>query len=109
MGIGTLDERLGGQIRALRAARELTQNQLAEEAGLSVDAIRRIERGAFSPSLETLRRLSHGLRVSLKTLFTRLEKNRRTDVAELCDYLSHQPRPRVRLIWRLVRALCDSK
>jgi transcriptional regulator with XRE-family HTH domain len=59
----------GHHVRRLRRERGLTQESLAERAGLSSDAIRKIERGQMSPTLKTLRRLCHGLGISLSALF----------------------------------------
>lgn len=59
----------GLHVRRLRKERGLTQESLAERARLSSDAIRKIERGQMSPTLKTLRRLCHGLGISLSVLF----------------------------------------
>ena len=44
-------------IRTLRVRRRLTQAELAIRAGTTQTAISRLERGARSPTVETLRRL----------------------------------------------------
>ncbi|MCP3102589.1 helix-turn-helix domain-containing protein [Myxococcus sp. K15C18031901] len=97
--------KFGGHVRKLRNSRELTQEALAERSNLSVDAIRRIERGAFSPSLETLGKLTTGLDVSLKTLFQGFEHERTDDVAELCDFLSGRSGEEVRRARRVLLAM----
>ncbi|HLT36771.1 MAG TPA: helix-turn-helix transcriptional regulator, partial [Enhygromyxa sp.] len=58
----------GRHVRSLRRARGMTQEVLAQRSGLSADTIRRLEHGSFSPSLETLRKLCHGLDLMLSTL-----------------------------------------
>lgn len=60
--------RLGARLRQLRKARRLTQEQLAERAGLSYKFIGEVERGRANPSLTTLGRLSDALDVSLVDL-----------------------------------------
>src|SRR5690606_4676203 len=65
----------GQHVRALRRARGVTQDRLAELSKLSADTIRRLEHGAFSPSLETLNKLCGGLGISLTTLFDSFELN----------------------------------
>ena len=40
-----LEERLGERIRALRTARRLTQTELAEQANVSVGAVKHLESG----------------------------------------------------------------
>ncbi len=101
--------RFGHHVKRLRNSRKLTQEELAERSELSVDAIRRIERGAFSPSLETLGKLSSGLNVSLKTLFHSFEGERTDRVAEICDYLSSRSGREVQLAWRVIRAMFDER
>ena len=105
----TIGERFGAHVRKLRLARALTQEQLAEQADLSVDAIRRIERGAFSPSLDTIRKLCSGLDISLRTLFTGVEYQRRDHLAEFFDYLAQRNRREVQLAWRVVRAIFEDR
>lgn len=61
--------RFGRMVRSLRRARGFTQETLAEFAELSADTVRRLEQGAFSPSLDTLFKLVAGLRLDLATLF----------------------------------------
>lgn len=56
------------RIRFLRLERGWSQERLAEESGLSRDAISRIERGDRQPSLETLQRIADALEVSLSSL-----------------------------------------
>lgn len=103
----SLGRRFGAHVRALREARKLTQEALAERADLSVDAIRRIERGAFSPSLNTVDGLAKGLEVSLASLFATFDRGRRDDVAEVADYLATRNPREVRTVWRVMRALFD--
>ena len=80
----------GSHLKQLRLQRKLTQEALAERAGLAVDSIRRIERGAFSPSLDTLGKLTEGLELSLSTLFDGAESAHSNRVKELCDFLSRR-------------------
>jgi transcriptional regulator with XRE-family HTH domain len=95
----------GEHVRNLRRSRSLTQEQLAEASGLAVDTIRRIERGAFSPSLETLTRLAGGLEISLITLFDGVEKGRTKEMAELFDYLARRSPKELRIAQKILRAL----
>lgn len=99
----------GENIRGLRRSRELTQEGLAERATLSVDAVRRVELGTMSPSLNTLRKIAAGLDVSMPTLFSTLESGRRDDLAELFDFLSDRPRKEIRIVFRLARVVLSPK
>jgi transcriptional regulator with XRE-family HTH domain len=98
--------RFGRHLRELRLQRGLTQERLAERSDLSADAIRRLEAGAFSPTLQTLVKLMRGLDLTLTTFFSGLERSR--DVAsEVADYL-HVRSPKERdLAWRILRCLFD--
>ncbi|HTS79063.1 MAG TPA: helix-turn-helix transcriptional regulator [Myxococcaceae bacterium] len=99
--------KFGSHVRILRHARGLTQEALAERSELSVDAVRRIERGGFSPSLDTVNKLATGLDVSLRTLFQDFDRDRRDQVAELCDYLGKRTRSELRMVWRIMRAMFE--
>jgi transcriptional regulator with XRE-family HTH domain len=99
--------RFGDHVRRLRTAKRLTQESLAERSDLSVDAVRRIERGAFSPSLDTLGKLAVGLDVSLKTLFHSFERERSDSVAVICDFLASRSGREVQLAWRVIQAMFE--
>jgi len=101
--------KFGSHIRDLRKARVLTQEALAERSSLSVDAVRRIERGAFSPSLDTVRKLAVGLEVSLSTLFESFTMQRRDTVAEICDLLERRRPDEIRLVWRVIHAIFEAR
>lgn len=63
------DSSIGDRIRVLREFRDVTQAQLAERAGCSIDTIRKLEQGARqSTSLATLRALAQALDVELERL-----------------------------------------
>jgi transcriptional regulator with XRE-family HTH domain len=56
---------VGARLKQLRQARRLTQEQLAEKAGLSYKFIGEVERGRGNPTLTTLAALSSALGVGL--------------------------------------------
>lgn len=64
-----VESSLGARVRALRKERELSQRGLAEQAGLSPNAISLIERDEISPSVATLQRLATALRVRMAYFF----------------------------------------
>ncbi|WP_274031501.1 helix-turn-helix domain-containing protein [Streptomyces sp. MMBL 11-1] len=60
---------IGDRIRALREFRDITQDQLAERAEVSVDTIRKLEQGVReSARINTLRALARALDVQLERL-----------------------------------------
>ncbi len=71
-----LQRKLGQRIAALRKARKLTQEQLAEALSCSVEFISLVERGVNSPSVAGLEKFAKILKVEVKDLFTFKEKKR---------------------------------
>jgi transcriptional regulator with XRE-family HTH domain len=59
----------GNRLKAIRRDRELTQEQFAELAGISVDFLSLIERGINSPSFEVLERMAGRLDLPVRELF----------------------------------------
>jgi transcriptional regulator with XRE-family HTH domain len=66
-----LDRAIGERVRALRAERGLTLDELAERSGVSRAMISRIERGESSATAQLLNRLCGGLGLTLSGLFAR--------------------------------------
>jgi transcriptional regulator with XRE-family HTH domain len=60
--------RVGTRLKQLRQAHRLTQEQLAERAGLSYKFIGEVERGRGNPTLTTLAAISEALGVGLVDL-----------------------------------------
>lgn len=67
--MGQLGVFFGQQVRAVRTERNWSQAQLAEAAGTSEEWVRRIERGAKSPSFDTVEAISTALGVTVARLF----------------------------------------
>ncbi len=62
-------ELFGKRIRSLRRAKDLTQEQLAELAGISLQNMGEIERGKGNPTLVTVEKLSAALDEKLSSIF----------------------------------------
>lgn len=62
-------KKFGNRLRILRLVRRLTQEQLAELAGLSVNFVSLVETGQSSPSAETISKLARALGVNEGELF----------------------------------------
>lgn len=73
---------LGKRIREIRKIRKLSQEALAERAGISAQYVSNIERGKENPTLDMLFTLADALKVTL---------------AEMCDYETVQTMDRQRL------------
>lgn len=61
---------LGQRVRALRKEAKLTQEELAERAGLSANYVGEVERGERNPSALALFALTRGLSVQPSRLFS---------------------------------------
>ena len=87
---------IGRRVRKLREERHLTQEALAEAAGVSVPYVSHIERGIKKPSLGTLLRLSAVLGVTVDTLLRGNQPAEAnafySDVQELLDDCSQKER-----------------
>jgi transcriptional regulator with XRE-family HTH domain len=68
--------RFGLRLKSLRIDKGLTQGELAELVGLSVDFIGLIERGERSPSFESLDKLSKVFNIPVSSLFEDTKKPR---------------------------------
>ncbi|WP_324717994.1 helix-turn-helix transcriptional regulator [Carboxydochorda subterranea] len=76
-------QELGRYLRALRRQQNLTQEQLAEKAGIHPTFISRIEGGRAMPSLDVLTRLAGALGVSAAdVLRATLQPGQRSGQAE---------------------------
>jgi transcriptional regulator with XRE-family HTH domain len=71
-----LQRKLGRRIAFLRKARKLTQEQLAEALGCSVEFISLVERGVNAPSVAGLEKFAKILKTEVKELFNFEEKKR---------------------------------
>ena len=60
---------LGKQIKTLRENAHLTQEKLAEKAGISLDYLGKIEVNINKPGLKTLIKISNALSVPIKAIF----------------------------------------
>ncbi|MFD8937342.1 helix-turn-helix domain-containing protein [Streptomyces sp. NPDC059578] len=59
---------IGDRIRAARRAARLSQERLAERAGMDRQALNRIEQGHSAPRIDTLIRIADALDVPLSSL-----------------------------------------
>jgi transcriptional regulator with XRE-family HTH domain len=67
--VSELKRSFGKRLRYLRRSRDITQEQLAELTGRSVNFISLVENGDTSPSFATLERLAKALHVEVAELF----------------------------------------
>lgn len=64
---------IGGRLRAVREARNLSQRELAQRAGLTGGAISQIEQNRSSPSVASLKSLLDAIDMPLSEFFAEIE------------------------------------
>ncbi len=69
-------EKFGNHLRELREARDLSQTQLSDLAGLNRNYVGDVERGRRNPCLDNIIKLAEALNVAPGDLFEPFEKRR---------------------------------
>jgi transcriptional regulator with XRE-family HTH domain len=104
--MGDISKSLGQRIRSLRVSRELSQDALAEKAGMSVKHLGKIERGSVNASIQCLTGIAEALDLPLRdVLETEHEQGREELLAELAASLPRLSLKDVRIVYRLVTIL----
>lgn len=67
---------IGLQIRNFREAKKISQEQLANQAGLATGTIGKIERGLNNPKADTLLRIAEELEIPCQLLFEKYDRRR---------------------------------
>lgn len=67
--MNTMTKELGRRIRAERTAKKMTQEELAERAGLHPTYIGQVERGEKNLTVASLEKIVEGLEISFSDLF----------------------------------------
>jgi len=60
---------IGDRLRAIREAKQLTQEDIAERTGFSQACVSRVEKGDAIPSIETVEKWARALQVPVHQLF----------------------------------------
>lgn len=64
--------KLGERVKALRKAKQLTQEDLAYASDLELSQIYRIEKGKNNPSITTINAIAKGLEITISDLLNTL-------------------------------------
>lgn len=102
---------VGLQIRICREARNISQEQLANQAGLSTGTIGKIERGINNPKTDTLLRIAHELDVPCRLLFEQIDKERPAasmQTQRLLKYVSHLDDNEINALCMIAQIMMDS-
>ena len=102
---------VGERIRAYRTKAGLSQESLAEKAGLHSTYIGQLERGEKNATLESIEKVARALEVSFETLFKHIVGGlAQNESAEQCySLIVNLPEKEQRAILELVRKAIDYK
>jgi len=78
----SIEKLIGQRIAFVRKHAGITQESLAEKAGISRDFLSRVERGITGISLQNLECISKALNVPIKEFFTFEEKDEKDQLIE---------------------------
>ncbi|MDD3593117.1 MAG: helix-turn-helix transcriptional regulator [Candidatus Gastranaerophilales bacterium] len=78
---------LGKKIQAIRKQKKLTQEKLAELIDIEIPSLSNIERGKFSPAVDTLQKIAKALDVEISDLYKFSKVNHEDMVNEICSKL----------------------
>ena len=67
---------IGGRVRALRKERGWTLEQTSQQAGISLSALSKIERGELSPTLTSINKIAKGFGIDVVTLLANPQEDR---------------------------------
>lgn len=98
---------LGRRIKQIRKRQGLTQEMLAEQAGISAQYVSNIERGKENPTLDLLLRLADALKIPLGELcdFQADEVNRKKIMGAIREMLERADPDRLRVALKVLTAV----
>lgn len=100
------------RIRAYRLERHMTQEQLAENIGRSVETVSNIERGVSVPNEGTLRRLARCLEISYEDLLLERASSessaRPIEFYRATELLKAMDQKKLKLAYSILRAIAES-
>uniref|UniRef100_I2PWX1 Putative transcriptional regulator n=1 Tax=Desulfovibrio sp. U5L TaxID=596152 RepID=I2PWX1_9BACT len=103
--MGEILKVFGKRLRSLRRAKDMTQEQVAERAGLSLQSVGEIERGRGNPTLVNLERLAAAMDIELTALFDLEDMRLTKELAqkELLELLRGASEEQLRAILTMAR------
>jgi transcriptional regulator with XRE-family HTH domain len=99
---------LGRRIFSLRTARNLSQDKLAEKAGMSVKHLGKIERGAANASIKCLTEIAKALDMPVRDILeVEHEQGQEELLAELTVAIPKLSLKDMQIVYRLVKVLSE--
>ena len=98
------EKALGNRIKTLRKLRGWTQENLAEQAKVSVQHVGEIERGDGNPTLQSLERRSKGLGVTVSQLLAVEEPEQERELLQeqVIDVVKEMPTTELKLLQSVI-------
>lgn len=99
-----LNKNLGNRIKTLRKMKGWTQENLAEQAKVSIQHVGEIERGDGNPTLQSLERLSLGLGVTAAQLLEVEPRDQAVEMqrGQIIDVVKTMSETELRLLMRII-------
>lgn len=106
--MNNLSKQIGQQIRQLRKSRGITQEQLAEMAGVHPSYIGRLERAEINTTIDMLDKISMGLGIPVYQLFITKAKGKEKEylISEINEILCLQNETKLKMIKRVIADIC---
>lgn len=97
----------GLRMKELRTVRKLSQEQLAEKAGISPKYMSRIEMGQHFPSFDVIKKIANALHVEMKDFFefAHVAGNTKELKDVISDLLKETDDDKLRLAVKILRTL----
>jgi len=102
--LSKIGETLGKNLRALRRAKGLTQEILAELVEVSPSYIGYLERGKKKPSIGLVEKIANALNVTLPMLFYSPEQFGNDELREFIGFLIDKDPKHIRLLHEMAKA-----
>ena len=105
--MNNMTKELGKRIRAERIDKKMTQEELAERAGLHPTYIGQVERGEKSLTITSLEKIVEGLGISFSDLFENIQPSTKpASFAMRCyDKINNYPQEKQKQLYELLCAV----
>lgn len=100
------DHKIGHKIKSAREAKKLTQEKLAEAAGISTVYLSEIENKKTIPSFSTLYALCRALNISLDSLVSDMESSAIKDITLLLTRCNEK---QLKVIYSMIDAMLQAE
>ena len=106
-----ISSKIGERIKSYRRKAGMTQEQLAEKAGIHPTYIGQLERAEKNASLETIEKVAKALDISFETLFEAIITGDTGNAAakEIYELITAQPEKEQQMLLELIKKTVEYK